>query len=107
MHQVSHRTCPRFPYPNLGIVPDLSYAICIYPYLFIWTGLEAKSRIDSLSQKTDGSSLIRFYDQYRKLRFIIAPEAVLNIKSKDNHAQIHYMDKGKPQKFILRSSMKA
>jgi DNA-binding LytR/AlgR family response regulator len=29
------------------------------------------------------------------------------IKSEDNYVQIHYMDKGKTKKFILRSSMRA
>ena len=96
------------PYFELvGKALKLTASICIYPYLFIWIGLESKARIASLSQKSDDSSLIRFYDEYKKLRFVIAPEAVLYIKSEDNYAQIHYLDKGKSQKFILRSSMKA
>ena len=94
-------------YELVGKTLRITAGTCIYPYLFTWVGLEAKARIDSLSQRSDDSSLIRFYDEYKKLRFVIAPEAVLYIKSEDNYAQIHYLDKGKPQKFILRSSMKA
>ena len=94
-------------YELVGKALKITAATCIYPYLFIWAGLEAKSRIASLLQNSDNSSLIRFYDEYQKLRFVIAPEAVLYIKSEDNYAQIHYLDKGKPQKFVLRSSMKA
>lgn len=94
-------------YELVGKALKITAATCIYPYLFTWVGLEAKGRIDSLSQRNDDNSLIRFYDEYKKLRFVIAPEAVLYIKSEDNYAQIHYLDKGKPQKFILRSSMKA
>ena len=99
-------TAPPY-YELVGKALKISGAICIYPYLLIWAGLEAKTRIDSLSQNNDNNSLIRFYDEYRKLRFVIAPEAVLFIRSEDNYAQIHYLDKGKSQKFILRSSMKA
>ena len=55
----------------------------------------------------DSTSLIRFYDEYKKLRFVIAPEAVMFIKSEENYVQIHYTDQGKTKKFILRSSMKA
>lgn len=96
------------PYYELaGTALKITAATCVYPYLFTWVGMEAKSRIDSLSQKTDDTSLIRFYDEYKKLRFVIAPEAVMFIRSEDNYAQIHYLDKGKSQKFILRSSMKA
>ena len=55
----------------------------------------------------DENSLIRFYDEYKKLRLVIAHEAVMFIKSEDNYVQIHYLDKNKTQKFILRSSMRA
>lgn len=96
------------PYYELaGTTLKITAFTVIYPYLFIWICLDARAKIDSLSQRSDDSSLIRFYDEYKKLRFVIAPEAVLYIKSEDNYAQIHYLDKGKPQKFILRSSMKA
>ena len=53
------------------------------------------------------ASLVRFYDEYKKLRFVIAPEAVMFIKSEENYVQIHYIDQGKTKKFTLRSSMKA
>ena len=94
-------------YELVGKALKITAGTCIYPYLFIWIGMEAKTIINSLSQRSDDTSLIRFYDEYKKLRFVIAPEAVLYIKSEDNYAQIHYLDKGKSQKFILRSSMKA
>ena len=96
------------PYYGLvGKALKITAGTCIYPYLFIWIGMEAKTINTSLSQRSDDTSLIRFYDEYKKLRFVIAPEAVLYIRSEDNYAQIHYLDKGMPQKFILRSSMKA
>lgn len=94
-------------YELVGRALKITAATCVYPHVFIWAGMEANTKIATLSQKSDDNSLIRFYDEYKKLRLVIAPEAVLFIKSEDNYAQINYMDKGKPQKFILRSSMKA
>lgn len=55
----------------------------------------------------DDKSLIRFYDEYKKLRFIIAQEAILYIKSEINYVHIHYLDNGRPKTIILRSSMRA
>ena len=55
----------------------------------------------------DERSLIRFYDEYKKLRLIIAQEAVLYIKSEQNYVYIHYLDNGRPKIYNLRSSMRA
>ena len=79
----------------------------LYPYAFLWLGFELYARNNEASPATDENSLIRFHDEYKKLRMVIAPEAVAFIKSEDNYVQIHYLDKGRPKKFILRSSMRA
>jgi len=82
-------------------------ATAVYPYVFLWMGYELRSRDREESNPAEDGSLIRFYDEYKKLRFIIAPEAVIFIKSEDNYVQIHYTDRNRVKKFILRSSMKA
>lgn len=79
----------------------------IYPYGFLWLGLELYAKNNEDQVTPEDHSLIRFYDEYGKLRFVIAPEAVIFIKSEDNYVQIHYLDKGRTKKFILRSSMRA
>ena len=81
--------------------------ICIYPYALLWSGLELYARNREDEAVPDDGSLIRFYDEYQKLRFVIAPEAVMFIKSEDNYVQIHYMDQGRTKKHVLRSSMRA
>lgn len=82
-------------------------ATSIYPYGFLWMGLELHSRNNEDIPAADDGSLIRFHDEYKKLRLVIAPEAVLFIKSEDNYVQIHYIDQNRTRKFILRSSMRA
>ena len=79
----------------------------IYPYSIIWLAYELYAKNNEEKVTTDDSSLIRFYDEYKKLRLVIAPEAVIFIKSEDNYVQIHYQDQNRTKKFILRSSMKA
>ena len=79
----------------------------IYPYSIIWLAYELYAKNSEEENTADDSSLIRFYDEYKKLRFVIAHEAVIFIKSEDNYVQIHYQDQNRTKKFILRSSMKA
>lgn len=79
----------------------------IYPYGFIWMSIELYAKHNEEIVPADDSSLIRFHDEYKKLRFVIAPEAVIFIKSEDNYVQIHYLDQGRTKKFVLRSSMRA
>lgn len=85
----------------------LMITTAIYPYSFIWLAYELHAKNNEEEVTTDDNSLIRFYDEYKKLRLVIAPEAVIFIESKDNYVQIHYQDQNKTRKFILRSSMKA
>lgn len=82
-------------------------AIAVYPYAFLWLGFEVYALKNQDVKPADDNSLLRFYDEYKKLRFVIAPEAVIFIKSEDNYVQINYLDKGRAKKFILRSSMRA
>ena len=82
-------------------------AITIYPYAFLFLGFELYQRDREQANQPDDNSLIRFYDEYKKLRLVIAPEAIMFIKSEDNYVQIHYNDRNKSKKFILRSSMRA
>lgn len=96
--------------PYFDIVGS-SYSIlmssALYPYAFIWLGIELFYLKRQDTPLPDDNSLIRFYDEYHKLRLVIAPEAVVFLKSEDNYVQIHYMDQGKTKKFILRSSMRS
>ena len=82
-------------------------AIFVYPLAIMWLCFERYLRNADSSAPVDENSLIRFYDEYKKLRLVIAHEAVMFIKSEDNYVQINYLDKNKTKKFILRSSMRA
>lgn len=83
------------------------FGICIYPYTLLYLGLSLHAERNKEVQAADPASLIKFYDEYKKLRFVIASEAVIYLKSEENYVQIHHTDKGKVRKFVLRSSMRA
>lgn len=79
----------------------------IYPYMFLWLKYEILTKNRQIDNTPDENSLIRFYDEYKKLRLVIARDAVLFIKSEENYVHIYYLDQDKNKKFTLRSSMKA
>lgn len=81
------------------------FGICIYPYALLLLGMELYA--ERTKEEVDPSTLVKFYDEYKKLRFVIASEAIIFIKSEENYVQIHYLDHAKPKKFVLRSSMRA
>ena len=75
--------------------------------VILWLCFDRYLKAEDTAAPVDESSLIRFYDEYKKLRFVIANEAVIFIKSEENYVQIHYIDKNRTKKFVLRSSMRA
>lgn len=82
-------------------------AVTVYPYVFLCLVFEIYARDREETAPVEDKSLIRFYDEYKKLKLVIAPEVVMFIKSEDNYVQIHYLDRNRVKKFILRSSMRA
>ena len=78
-----------------------------YPYLVLALLMHIHYLKHKEEELPDERSLIRFYDEYKKLRLIIAQEAVLYIKSEQNYVYIHYLDNGRPKTYNLRSSMRA
>ena len=81
------------------------FGICIYPYALLFMGFMIYA--ERTKEEVDPSTLVKFYDEYKKLRFVIASDAIVFIKSEENYVQIHYLDHSKPKKFVLRSSMRA
>lgn len=95
---------PFFEIALTGIGKLLS--IVIYPYITIYLGMEIYAK-DREEAPKDNASLVRFHDEYQKLRLVIAPEAIIFIKSEENYVQIHYTDGSRTKKHVLRSSMRA
>ena len=63
--------------------------------------------VDSVSAQlpTEGENML-FYDRGGKLAFSTRRSNVLYVEAADNYSNIHYINEGKEQTFILHSSMK-
>lgn len=87
----------------------IMFGISVFPYAFLFLSMDYYARYKASEEESsrDKASLIRFYDEYHKLKFIIASTAIVYIKSEDNYVQIYYMDQQKMKRQILRSSMRA
>lgn len=80
-------------------------SITIYPYALLYLGMQLYAERNK--EVVDSSSLVKFHDEYGKLKLVIAAEAIIFLKSEENYVQIHYTENGKSKKFVLRSSMRA
>ena len=60
-----------------------------------------------LAPTVDERTLIRFYDEQKRLKIVLSSEAILYIESEDNYVHITYLDNGRIKEYTLRSSMRA
>ena len=55
----------------------------------------------------DDKTLIRFYDNQKRLKLVLASSSVLYIEAEENYVHIVHLDNGQVKDFTLRSSMVA
>lgn len=81
----------------------------VYPYTFLILVYLVKIKDEALERRDSdaGNTLLRFYDEHKRLKLSIAPSAILFVKSEFNYVNIHYLDGGKVKSFMLRASMKS
>ncbi len=84
-----------------------SYLILIYPYgllilLRIIVNLQAQS-----SAPVQDDSLVKFYDEHKRLKLTIDPSAILYVGAEANYVKIHYLENDRPKVFMLRNSMRS
>lgn len=80
-----------------------------YPYVFLILMEKLNARDEELEGKSApaDNSLVRFYDEHKRLKLSIAPSSILYVSSEYNYVRIHYMDAGKVKEYMLRASMKS
>lgn len=81
----------------------------VYPYVFLSLIYLIKIKDKELERMDMASdnTLLRFYDEHKRLKLTIAPSAILYVKSEFNYVQIHYLDGVKVKTYLLRASMKS
>lgn len=83
--------------------------ILVYPYVFLVLVREIENRNDELQTRDSSSdlSLIKFFDENKRLKLSIDPSAVLYVNAEANYVKIHYLENDKVREFLLRNSMKS
>lgn len=83
--------------------------ILVFPLSFLTMAvqLHVLGKKARLAPMVDERTLIRFYDEQKRLKIVLSSEAILYIESEDNYVHIIYLDSGRVKEFTLRSSMRA
>ena len=88
----------------LGYCLAIVFSILVYPYIAVTMSLALnKSGERALAGDDD---LIRFQDENKRVKLVIASSAVLYIMARENYVQIFYLDGERIKDYVLRTSMK-
>ena len=85
---------------SLGILT----AIVAYPYVVINLALSYTTLRETGETP---ANLLRFYDSTRRLKLVIADDAVLSVRAEENYVNIQYLEGSKLKSYSLRNSMNA
>lgn len=87
--------------------------VLFLPYSILWLYFSWRDKTETLEKLKSSDNgmpknkkMISFYDEQGKLRLSVKQEDILYLESADNYVSIHYYDKGKIAKFLLRNSLK-
>lgn len=83
--------------------------ICYPAGFFLLGSIIADKNVEIAVARTqpEDNSLVKFYDEHKRLKLTIAPSSILYVESQSNYVNIHYLDSGKEKTFFLRCSMKS
>ena len=83
--------------------------ILVYPYALLALAAEIGSRNAALQLRDSSqeASLVKFYDEYKRLKLSIDSSAILYINAEANYVKIHYLENERVREFLLRNSMKS
>ncbi len=83
--------------------------ILVYPYFILILFKHLNETQEELKNQRESwdNSLIKFYDEHKRLKLTISPSAVLYISAEANYVKIHYLENDKVKDYLLRASMKS
>ncbi len=101
-----HPALPYFTVMSTGVL--YLAGILVYPYAIITMAIQLHVvGEDKNKLPADEKTLIRFHDEQKRLKFIIAAPSILYVEAEDNYVHIVHLDNGRVKDFTLRSSMRA
>ena len=81
--------------------------VLVYPYALLILSQYLRSYLRDAVAPEEQKTLVRFLDEYKKVRLVIDRQAILFIRADENYVIIHYLDHDENKKFVLRSSMRS
>lgn len=81
----------------------------LFPYLIgiMLRIISNKTNDLAAAGKAPEETLVKFYDEHKRLKLTIDPAAILYVSADANYINIHYLENEKVKKFQLRNSMKS
>ncbi|MBR1927843.1 MAG: LytTR family transcriptional regulator DNA-binding domain-containing protein [Bacteroidales bacterium] len=81
----------------------------VYPYVISIAGRVIRNKSADLEDvaKEPEDTLIKFYDEHKRLKLTIDPAAVLFIAADENYIKINYLENDRVKVYQLRNSMKS
>lgn len=85
------------------------YLAVVWPYLLLALIQIIDNKDDEIktAEAREDNSLVRFYDEHKRLKLTIAPSSLLYVSSESNYVKIGYLESGRVREFLLRASMKS
>ena len=83
-----------------------AYTILVFPYLFLCM-MQVILNKDADLNAEPAETLVKFYDEHKRLKLTIDPSAIICIQADANYIIIRYMNAGRIKEYMLRASMKS
>ncbi|MCQ2142967.1 MAG: LytTR family transcriptional regulator [Bacteroidales bacterium] len=96
-------------FQSLSTAMKFIYPVVIWPYVLLMMVQIIDNKDDEIEAAVErqDNSLVRFYDEHKRLKLTIAPSSLLYVGSESNYVKICYQESGRVREFLLRASMKS
>ena len=88
---------------------NIAYSTLVFPFLFLilMRVITNKNSDISEARKAPEETLVKFYDEHKRLKLTIDPSVILYVSADANYINIHYLENERIRKYQLRNSMKS
>ncbi|MBQ9146699.1 MAG: LytTR family transcriptional regulator [Rikenellaceae bacterium] len=82
------------------------FTVLIFPYVIVTLALFLAAERRYRNQPSEEQRM-RFYDERRNLKLVVAAQSVLYIEAEENYVNVHYLDEDRTRNYLIRRSMKS
>lgn len=83
--------------------------ILVFPLSIISMAVQMNELVREIGRPVipEEKTLIRFYDDQKRVKLVVSSESVLYIEAEENYVHVVHLDNGKIRDLVLRSSMRS